>query len=164
MNYRTIFATLFLTCALTCAEFVYAETIDPAFDIANYEFRFTRLTQQSGMGAQGTVGSPITLRWDVPTETMDYDEQPDPSRYGPYDAEVLVKVSRLDIEAAQDGGVTYNVTNEQLTEGQWQVQIRCSRIVSGLEYWSKFSNAVPFELKDYTKPPQAPFSITIPFK
>jgi hypothetical protein len=152
-----------ITLLLLAGSLLTAGTLNPD-DILNYRIRFTHvvdgklpLTSQSM-----TLGQSITLQWTPPTTTQPYDEQPVPSRYGPYTDEIIITLP--DSATQTSGGIaTYVYTPNPLVVGEWQVQISASALVNGLEEYSQWSDAVPFFIVEPEAPPTPPRAITIQF-
>jgi len=158
-----------------CAPFISKRARFSSFAVINemyaYELKLTKLP--AGSIPETALKIPITdttrvsIEWIQRFETQPFDEQPDPTTYGTTSDTTIYVIMNNEVEYTEVDPQEYAALAServiQLSEGEWQAQMRSS-IWSSMEnraLWSKYSNATPFFAYILGDPPVPGHTITI---
>lgn len=148
------------------------EFINPVREIFSYRFKFSKLRD----GTFGNVKvdtlildkSVLNFQWKMSGKLLEYDKQVDPVAFAKsfqIDS-VLFDVDNSLVTYWNDSTAQYLKRFDELTPGEWQVQLSASRwdSTNNKAVWSKFSDAVAFYVLRRTLPFDVPGFFKIKFE
>jgi len=127
-------------------------TLNPQEDVNQYQFKFTKLdsgTLAAGFDTFYVKQQTITFSWIMYERLTRLEEQDDPVFFPNITRTDTLNIMNAEVVFYQNDTTAVYVAPgpDFLDDGDWQVQIRASRINKyGKEIWSKFSDSVAFHI------------------
>jgi len=141
-----------------------SQIINPKTDLKSYDFMFSQTT-----AAAFDMLKPDTLwlsgdnvmhfSWLAPTTCVKLEEQPDPHEFPKLGNMIVITVPNDSVNYSGTANAAKKIRiTGFLMHGNWQVQLRAT-----MELSSKYSDAVPFVVRQAVYPPMVPASLNVRF-
>jgi len=166
VNWKRMLAFLLVLsafAAIAWANLAHAEEWDPITDVHSYDVRFSRLEPGTLPESCKTFSKTdsVRLKWKAPAALVPWNAQENPHVYAP-ELESITKIIWNSADLYDQGKVN-TVLQVGLKPGEWQVQIRSSRMGRDGILKSKWSDAFGFFLQEMDAPFDRPVEVIIDF-